>query len=295
MRFMCAVVLVVGMALPAQAQDDRGWSLSGSFSGSSNSSGVVTKAEPVLSYAFNKTFSTYAGLPVYMVNLSSTTDTSTTTTASNGFMSGIGNAFLGFRAGVRSEMLDYTSNLEFTAPTGDKTQGFSTGRVTVDWTNRFSRTVSSVTPFAGIGIANTVSDTAFFVRPFSSLGLVGHFEGGATYNPVRAVRLGASAYAVRGSGQQRIISRVIKVPKVTSTQTPAQPVSEGRGSGNSGGRVFETQTETVSEAAIVNDHGFSTWFGVSPKPPVDFYAGYSRSVNYDFNTIFFGVGFHLGK
>jgi hypothetical protein len=59
--------------------------------------------------------------------------------------------------------------------------------------------------------------------------------------------------------------------------------------------VFDTQGETVAQAEIVNDHGYSTWFGVSPKPEVDFHAGYSRSVNYDFNTFFFGVGFHVGK
>jgi hypothetical protein len=200
-------------------------------------------------------------------------------------MTGIGNAFLGFRAGVKSDAINFTSNLEFTAPTGDKSRGFSTGRVTADWTNTFSTKVSSLTPYGSVGIANTVSDTAFFVRPFTSLGLVGHFEGGATYDVLRAARIGASIYAVRGSGDQRVISKVFKRQTTTSTSgSPGNPK-----------RVFETQSEVVSQAELVNDHGFSTWFGVSPRPEVDFHAGYSRSVNYDFNTLFFGVGFHVGK
>ena len=289
MRVVCAVVLVVGLALPARgagAEGEQGWSFSGSFNGSSNSDGVVTKAEPVLGYRFNKTFSTYAGVPFYFVNLSSTATSST-----GGFMSGVGNAFLGFRAGIDSDVVNYTSNLEFTAPTGDKSRGFSTGRMTADWTNRFSRKFSSLTPFGSIGIANTISDTAFFVRPFSSLGVVGHFEGGATYDVSPIVRLGASAYAVRGSGQQRIISKVVE-RQTTSSSTS----SNGRGNSNNKNRVFETQPETVSQAAeLVNDHGFSTWFGVSPKPEMDFHVGYSRSVNYDFNTLFFGIGFRVGK
>jgi hypothetical protein len=278
MRTVCAIILVVGLALPAQAADGGpGWSFSGRFSGSSNSDGVVTKAETALGYSFNNYFSTYAGVPFYFVNLSSTTATTT------GTMSGLGNAFLGFRAGIKTEVINYTSNLELTAPTGDKSRGFSTGRVTADWTNTFSGKVSSLTPFASAGIANTVSDTAFFVRPFSSLGIVGHFEGGATYDVLRGARIGASIYSVRGSGEQRIISKVVKQATATS------------GTQGNSKRVFDTQRETVSQAELVNDHGFSTWFGVSPRPEVDFHAGYSRSVNYDFNTLFFGVGFHVGK
>ena len=282
MRFVCAIILVVGLAFPAQAADDgKGWSFFGRFSGSSNSDGLVTKAESGLGYSFNNHWSTYTGVPFYFVNRSSST-----TTGTSGFMSGVGNAFLGFRFAAKSDLMNYTSNLEFTAPTGDRSRGFSTGRVTADWTNTFSTKVSSLTPYGSIGIANTVSDTAFFVRPFTSLGKVGHFEGGATYDLLPAVRVGLSAYAVQGSGQQRVISKVKR--DTTATSDP----STTRGSAN---RVFDSQMETVSQAGIVNDHGFSTWFGVSPKPEVDFHAGYSRSVNYDFNTLFFGVGFRLGK
>jgi hypothetical protein len=280
MRFFCAAILVLGLAPPAQAArgEEQGWSFSGAFSGSSNSSGVVTKAEPVLGYNFNNHLSTYTGVPFYFVNLSSTA----TTVSAGKSMNGIGNAFLGIRARTNSEVVNYSSTLEFTAPTGDKSRGFSTGRMTVDWTNRFSHTFASFTPFGSVGLANTVSDTAFFVRPFSSLGTVAHLEGGATYDVAPLVRVGASAYAVRGSGEQRIVSKVVNRS------------SNNRGSGN-GKRIFETLAETVSPADIVNDHGLSTWFSISPKPAVDLHVGYSRSVNYDYNTLFFGVGFHVGR
>ena len=103
MRLFCSVILVVGLAFSAQAAPEdggRGWSFSGSFNGSSNSDGVVTKAEPVLGYSFNRHFSTYTGIPFYFVNVSSNT---TSTTATEGFMGGVGNAFLGFSAGVIHE------------------------------------------------------------------------------------------------------------------------------------------------------------------------------------------------
>ena len=56
MRSICALLLIVGLALPAHAQEGRGWSFSGRFNGSSNSEGVVTKAEPALRFHFNTLF-----------------------------------------------------------------------------------------------------------------------------------------------------------------------------------------------------------------------------------------------
>ncbi len=283
MRLVCAIVLVVGMALPARAQSERGWSFSGSFNGSSNSDGTVTKAEPILGYSFNNHVETYAGLPFYFVNLWPASTTTATTT--NGWTSGLGNAFVGFRLNVPNDTVNYSSTLELTMPTGDKSRGFSTGRVTADWTNRFSHRFDSFTPFGSFGIANTISDTAFFVRPFTSLGLVGHFEGGVSYDLSRYVRVAASAYAVRAAGDQTIVSKVVKRSATSSTN------SSGRGKN----RVFETQTESVVPAEIANDHGASTWVSVGPRSDVDFHVGYSRSMNYDFNTLFFGVGFRVGK
>jgi hypothetical protein len=288
MRLMCAIVLVVGMALPAKAQNEQGWSFSGSLNGSSNSDGTVMKADPTLGYTFNNHFETYAGLPFYFVNRSSTTTTTTTTTATNGFSNGIGNAFLGFRLNVDNDTLNYSSTVEVTAPTGDKSRGFSTGRATADWTNRFSHKFDSFTPFGSLGIANTISDTAFFVRPFTSLGLIGHFEGGGTYDISRYFRVAGSAYAVRASGDQTIISKLLR--KASSTNS-----SSGSSSGQGKNRVFDTQSESVVPADIANDHGVSTWASVSPTSGVDFHVGYSRSMHYDLNTVFFGVGFRVGK
>ena len=302
MRIACAIVLVVGLAVPARAQDERGWTLFGGFNGSSNSAGTVMKLDPGLNYKFNRHFQTYAGLPFYFVNLSSTaTSTSTTTTATpsgNGFVSGLGNAFVGLRGNIDSDNLNYSSTLELTAPTGDKSRGFSTGRVTADWTNRFSHSFSSLTPFGSVGLANTISDTSFFVRPFSSLGLVSHFEGGTTYDFSRFLRVAGSAYAIRAAGNQTIISKVVK-RQSTSLTSSGSGVSSGPGRSSSGNgdsnRVFDTVSEIVVPATVANDDGVSTWVVMSPRPEVDFHIGYSRSMHYDFNSVFFGVGFRIAK
>jgi hypothetical protein len=281
--FWLVSIMIVGSALPALSEEVGGWTLSGRFQGSSNSDGLVLKADPTLGYSFNHYFQTYFGVPFYFVNESSTIQTQTAST--RGFMNGLGNAYVGFRLGVDNDAVNYSSTLEATAPTGDKAKGFSTGRATVDWTNRFSHKISSVTPFASAGLANTVSDTSFFVRPFTSLGIVSHFDGGAKFSLSQFVDVGASAYAVRAAGQQTIISKIFKNATTTTTTTA--------GSGKN--RPFENGREVVGSAALANDNGFSTWLAAHAGSTMDFQVGYTRSAGYDLNTLFFGVGFRVGK
>ena len=279
-------ITVVAFALPAVAEPEgEPWTLSGRIQGSSNSAGLVLKADPTLGYSFNHHFQTYFGLPVYFVNPSSTIQTAT----GSGFMSGLGNAYVGFRLGMDREAVDFASVLEATAPTGDKANGFSTGRATIDWTNRFSHSFSSLTPFVSAGLANTVSDTAFFVRPFTSLGIVSHFDGGAKFNLSKFADVGASAYAIRAAGQQTIISKTFKDTSATSGTTG----SASAGNGKSGG--FDTGRKVVGSADLANDNGFSTWFAAHASSNMDFQVGYTRSAGYDLNTLFFGVGFRVGK
>src|SRR5215472_11850935 len=269
MRGLCTVFIIVALALPVLAEDGPGWSFSGRFQGSSNSSGLVMKADPTLGYSFSNSFRTYVGVPVYFVKESSTATTSTTQTP-NGFMNGLGNAYLGFHIGIDNEAINYASNVEATAPTGDKAKGFSTGRATVDWTNSFSHNFSSVTPFASIGLANTVSDTAFFVRPFTSLGLVSHFDGGAKFSLSQFVDLGASAYAVRAAGQQKVISKIFKNTSTTSTSSGSTSAASGKN------RPFETSREVIGSADLVNDNGISTWLAAHAGSKMDFQIAYTR-------------------
>jgi hypothetical protein len=283
------VFIVFLYAMPALSQHGgEGWSLSGRFQGSSNSEGLVLKADPTVGYSFNRHFQTYFGLPAYFVNESSTLQTQTATTG--GFMSGLGNAYIGFRVGVDNEnIVNYSSTLEATAPTGDKAKGFSTGRATVDWTNRFSHSFSWATPFASAGLANTVSDTSFFVRPFTSLGLVSHFDGGAKLSLSKFVDVGASAYAVRAAGQQTVISKIFKNTTAMTTSSGSTTTGSGKN------RSFETSREVTGSATLVDDSGFSTWLAAHASSKMDFQVGYTRSAGYDLNTLFFGVGFRVAN
>jgi hypothetical protein len=234
-------------------------------------------------------------------------------------MNGIGNVYSGlFLTTANSTPLHYSSDLVFTMPTGDVSRGFSTGHPTVDWTNTFSHSFSRLTPYASAGIANTISDTSFFVRPFTSKGIVSHFETGTLINIAPRVGFGASAYAVRAAGQQEIVSKVVEVPapqtstaqQQPSSSNPVSTVVQNAGNGNgalgnilghngssnssSTPAVFQTEQQTVGPAQIANDQGFSTWMTLRPTLSTDLQIGYSRSAAYHLDSFFFGIGFHFG-
>jgi hypothetical protein len=249
------------------------------FQGSVNTLGAVNDLDTSLGYKFNSHFSVDGGIPVYFVRPSSSTIASTSSTSSNG----IGNVYGQLRLTFANPLLNYESTLTGTAPTGNKASGFSTGHATVDWSNYFDHSFSRLTPFATLGLANSVSDTTFFIRPYTTYGLVTHVEGGARYRLARVVSVGASIYEIAPSGQQTVLSRIVK-----ANQTTAASTRKNHG-------AFETASTTTGSSDIAKDHGLSAWVQVQPVKTLGFYAGYSRSTQYSLDTVFFGISLNLGS
>ena len=280
---LCGFMLLV----PGLSADDesRGVIFYERFLGSVNTLGNVFRLDTTLGYSFNKHFSIDGGLPVFFVRPSQTTTGLAGTASANG----IGNAYLELRFALPNPRVNYSSVVTGTAPTGDKNSGLSTGRATVDWTNHFERSFSRLTPFGNIGFANTVSDTPLFVRPYTTLGFVTHFEAGGTYRVARFLEAGAAAYAIEPAGQQTIVSQL-------TAKTAAAPAQTGKSSGRSGHQgVFETTHVAVGTADLVRDHGVSLWGSVHPTKVLTLQVAYTRSIHYALNTVSFGIGVNLGS
>jgi hypothetical protein len=244
--------------------------------------GQIYTLNTTLGYDFNKHVGLDFGAPVYFARPSSSS-------VANGYASGsgMGDAYVALRLAFPNPILNYSTTLVGTAPTGDENLGFSTGRATYDWNNHFERNIPliNIAPFANLGVANTVSDTHFFTRPFTTLGTVTHLEGGATLKVFPMVRVGASVYDIIPSGQQKVFSKLVRrgfVPVI-----PAGLLGRGHG-------VFQTAHETVGGPGLVSDNGASAWVSANLLHYAYLEAGYSRSVAYDLNTISFGIGFDVG-
>ncbi len=60
-------------------------------------------------------------------------------------------------------------------------------------------------------------------------------------------------------------------------------------------RVFELFAQTVGNADLVRDNGYSAGLSFSPTPLVDLAAGYTRSVPLHLDTITFSIGVNIGR
>ena len=280
----CLCTLLTVGQLVAE-DEDRGLIFYERFLGSTNTLGNVFRLDTTVGYSFNKHFSVDGGLPLFFVRPSGTATALAGVTDTNG----IGNAYIELRFTAPNPVINYACALTGAAPTGDKSRGLSTGRVTVDWSNRFDRSFSQLTPFGAIGFANTVSDTPLFVRPYTTLGFVTHLEGGSVYRAARFLDVGAGAYAIEPAGHQTIVSELV-----------TQPTSTTAGSGKNGSRnghqgAFEITPVSVGSADLVRDNGFSLWGSAHLSKVLTLQAGYTRSVHYALNTVSCGIGVNLGS
>jgi len=238
-------LLLTALPARAQSQEDSGKGLIWyeDVIGTASSLGTVTRFDSTVGYNFNHHFAVDFGAPILFVNSSS----STTSTPGTSYRSatGIGDVYTDLRFTFRNPVVNYISSIRGTAPTGSTKNGFSSGRATADWNNHFDRTFGHVTPFANLGIANTVPDTAYFVRPYTTLGLETHVEGGASVKVWRMLNLRGSGYAIEPSGQQKVFSKLLNKQSGAPAGTP------GAAHG-----VFQNSPETTGTADIARDHGF---------------------------------------
>jgi hypothetical protein len=165
------------------------------------------------------------------------------------------------------------------APTGDPAKGFGTGHATFDWNNRIDHDFKILIPFVDAGVANSISDTEFFHRPFTSFGYLAHIEAGADVDLTHSFSLLVSGYEIAPWGTQTIISRDV--------------VNGATGTGGQDGRVFEVNHLTTGPAFINQDNGFTAGLTFHPKPYLDLAVGYTRSISFAFNTFSWKMGINM--
>src|SRR2546425_2543667 len=265
----------IAQATPAQSgNDDKGFTSYVQFGGTSNGDGQVYKFDPSVGYSFSGHFGMDVGIPVYFVRASSTAAGTTST-------NGIGNPYVDVRVKYLNPLLNFGSVLTGYAPAGDSKKGLSTGRGTFDWTNHFDRSFFSLTPFAEVWIANTITDSLLFERPFTTFGFNTHLQGGVKYAVWKILNVGASGYDILPTGQQTVFSKV-----QGGSSNPAPPSHKP---------VFLNNQQTTGTADIAHDDGFSTWIEAKPGSVLDMELGFTRSIQYDLNSVSFNIGLNLGR
>jgi hypothetical protein len=276
LAMLALLAVATAQSVPAApSQGDTGFTSYVEFDGTSNAEGQVYRLNSSVGYSFTEHFGVDVGVPVYFLRPSSSTTGTTSTTSSNG----LGNPYLDLRLKFLNPTVNFGSVLTGYVPAGDSKLGLSTGRATFDWTNHFDHSFNNLTPFLEAGLSNTVADTQLFLRPFTSLGMNSHFQGGASYQLGKSFNVGASGYDIQPFGQQTIFSKV----------------ANGQGAGSSHGKPFQNNQQVTGSSDLAYDNGFSAWVGASPSPYLDLQLGYTRSIQYDLNSVSFGIGVNVGR
>ena len=294
MRNLASRVLVIILALlpicVAQTSktgpaDSTGFSSYTSFEqthdSASNWSSVLDSS---VSYDFSKRFGVSLGVPLYLMQNqinTATTSTSTTTPLSASYNS-LGDMRMALQFSSPTPVVHYACTLTATAPTGDTTTGISTGRATFDFNNHLEHELGRFTPFADIGIgdSNTLINT-IIKRPYSTLGTLPHFKGGASFELVKNLSLEFSGYENLPIGNQKLYSHLYKSSS-GSTSPGASGPSYKKGSYTAGTGISE-------------DNGFSTGVSTTLGKRMDASFVYDHSVHQQLDTLAFTVGFRIGK
>jgi hypothetical protein len=285
-KFICLIILFI--AVPAFGQHQpvpeaqKGFNEFETFQGSLNADSKMFKLDSSAGYDFNKHFGVFVGMPVYFANTQTVTtqvNGNTTTTTQDVTSNGLGNAYFGLAMRAPNKALDYSATLTLAAPTGSTSKGFSSGRANADWTNRFEHSFNRLTPFFEGGLSNAVPDSQLFTRPFTSLGLVTHFEEGGEFELVKHFAAGGSGYEIVPFGNQKIFSKL---------------VGKGQSGKGKGKNSFDLAAET-SGTGLTRENGFNSWIAFDPTPVWRVELGFSRSATFDLNSLAFNLRMNLGK
>src|SRR5258707_9006442 len=282
--FMLTLMLVMTLSLRAQIPTatgvDRGFTEIESLQGTLDSSSKLVKLDSTVGYDFNRHFGAFVGIPIYFASVSGASTTAAMS-SNTGTAAGLGNLYLGVAFRAPNPVLNYGSAITVGAPTGSTRKGFSSGRGSLDWSNHLDHSFDRFTPFLDAGLANTVPDSIRIVRPFTSLGAVGHFEEGAEYELVHHFAVGGSGYEITPFGNQKVFSKLVRQGQA------------GKASGKGHG-VFEN-TFASSGSGLTRENGVSTWVAFEPNKIVRAELGFTRSVTFDINSVSFSLGFNVAK
>ena len=257
-----------------------GWGFGVKFEGSSSGDGTITDLATGVSYNFSRHFGVDFGVPYYFVGTPSSIK-QTNSTAVSGY--GLGSFGADLKWNFPGQALSYASTIHLGVPTGDTKKGLSTGHATWNWSNHIEHAWGNFTPFIDGAVGNTILDTRFFHRPFTSFGYNASFEAGTEVD-AGPFSLTASAYDIAPWGTQTVFSKVFRCT------SGAKCSATGKSRDRKGYKSASVQT---GAADLTRDNGFNAGLEFKPRPYLDLEVDYSRSVPLRLNSIAFGISLDM--
>ena len=256
----------------------RGLNAGITYSGIHSSSiGWYELATPAVSYTISSHYSIDASTLIYLhrlvQNLNSQPQSSQRLALDIG---DTGDTFIGLHGAYHPHLFDDTVTVSLTAPTGDRSAGLGTGRVTFDFNNLAERYVRQTGFLVNLGIGDSSSlANNLLTQNYNSLGKLGHFQAGVIFWPMRRYYLQSIAYEELPLGSQTVYT-ILSPPN-------------GNGSGQPGGAGSNVVTSTSAS----EDNGFLTQAGIPLTAHLTLSGYYDRSLRQHLDTVSIGMTFVL--
>jgi hypothetical protein len=237
----------------------RGLNAGLTFSGVHDSLiGWYTVATPAVSYAFSRHYSSDASVSIYpnrqVVNLSSAANPTLGELPALGLVTvlgEVGDTFIGLHGSFNRRALRNTATAYFTLPTGDRSNGLGTGKVTFDFSNHSEQTVKRTSFLMDIGAGDSSGlFNNLVTKDYSSIGALAHLQMGVVLWLPGSNYIQSVAYDQLPFGKQTVYSSVVNEEKVGEddgiTTSWGIPLSDHLAITGYYSRSFRQQTNTVS-------------------------------------------------
>lgn len=200
------------LSLDGPELPQRGFNASLALSGLHDSQlGWAGYAQPAVSYRFNQRFSLDATIPIYFYRNGYKYRPIVTNERLSSHIGELGDTTLAGHAQYSPGWLDYTGTAAFNLPTGDKTYGLSTGRVTYVANNDFETSLGRLTPDIQLGIGdNSDLVNRRVQRNYDTLGLLAYFQAGGEYALPWNWSIESDAYEQLPLGHQKLYTNVLR-------------------------------------------------------------------------------------
>jgi hypothetical protein len=157
----------------------RGFSAGVTFSGVHDSSvGWYAVTTPAVSYNFSPHYSADASLSIYPYRLVQSQDPQADRRLVKA-TGELGDTLIGVHVGFNPGKFWNTATGSFTVPTGNRTDGLSTGKVTFDFSNRLERYFNCAGLLVDLGVGDSSGlFNSVVTKDYNSLGPLAHFQTG---------------------------------------------------------------------------------------------------------------------
>jgi len=245
-----------------------------SFAGVHNSSiGWYELATPAITYTFSSRFSADASTPVYLRRLVETTSPGPPPRETTSLdIDDAGDTLIAFHARFFPAAFRDMATASLSAPTGDRSAGLGTGKVTFDFNNHLERYFKQ-TGFlldTGIGDSSTLVNN-LINQNYNSVGKLAHFQAGAIVWLFQRDYLQSVAYEQLPFGSQTVYG-------VTAPGRGANGASPG-----------SPNLNVVTSTGASEDNGFTTSAGIPITQNFMLSGYYNRSLRHHQDTVSAGV------